>query len=124
MNNVTLLGRLTKDPDMRYTTGGTSVCTFTLAVDRFKKDEADFINIVTWSKTADLCEKYLAKGRLVALVGRIQTRNYEGTDGKKVYVTEVVADQVKFLPNGQKQEAGGIMDGAVKEQMDDMPFNY
>jgi single-strand DNA-binding protein len=124
MNNVTLLGRLTKDPDMRYTTGGTSVCTFTLAVDRFKKDEADFINIVTWNKTADLCEKYLAKGRLVALVGRIQTRNYEGTDGKKVYVTEVVADQVKFLPNGQKQEAGGIMDGAVKEQMADMPFNY
>ena len=124
MNNVTLLGRLTKDPDMRYTTGGTSVCTFTLAVDRFKKDEADFINIVTWNKTADLCEKYLAKGRLVALVGRIQTRNYEGTDGKKVYVTEVVADQVKFLPNGQKQESGGIMDGAVKEQLDDMPFNY
>lgn len=124
MNNVTLLGRLTKDPDMRYTTGGTSVCTFTLAVDRFKKDEADFINIVTWNKTADLCEKYLAKGRLVALAGRIQTRNYEGTDGKKVYVTEVVADTVKFLPNGQKQEAGGIMDGATKEQLDDMPFNY
>ena len=122
MNNVTLLGRLTKDPVMNYTTGGTSVCTFTLAVDRFKKDEADFINIVTWSKTADICGKYLAKGRLVALVGRIQTRNYEGADGKKVYVTEVVADTVKLLPNGQKQD-GGLMDGAVTQSMDDMPFN-
>ena len=102
MNKVVLLGRLTKDPEVRYTqTTNTLVCSFGLAVARrFAKEtdeqKADFINIVAWGKTGEFCSKYFTKGQQVAVCGRLQTRNYDDKDGKKVYVTEVVAEEVHF----------------------------
>ena len=108
MNKVTLIGRLTKDPELRYTSSNIPSATFTLAVNRqFTNQngvrEADFINIVIWRKQAETAKKYLAKGSLIAIDGRIQTRNYDGADGKKVYVTEVVADNFEFLESkGQR----------------------
>jgi single-strand DNA-binding protein len=102
MNKVCLVGRLTKDPDLRYLSNNTPVCTFSIAVSRpFENQsgqrEADFINIVIWRKQAENVKKYVTKGSMVAVEGRIQTRNYDDKDGKKVYVTEVVADNVQFL---------------------------
>lgn len=99
MNKVTLMGRLTKNPETRYTPNNTVYTTFTLAVNRrYGNDtqEADFINIVAWNKTAEIASTYLTKGNLVALTGRIQTRDYDGKDGKRVYVTEVVAEEIFF----------------------------
>ena len=108
MNKVVLIGRLTKDPELRYTQSNIPAASFTLAVNRnFQNQngerEADFINIVMWRKQAETAKKYLAKGSLIAVEGRIQTRNYDGQDGKKVYVTEVVADNFEFLESkGQR----------------------
>ncbi|SED13815.1 single-strand DNA-binding protein [Paenibacillus sp. GP183] len=98
LNRVILIGRLTKDPELRYTPAGVAVTQFTLAVDRpftssqSKEREADFINIVTWRQLAETCANYLRKGRLTAVEGRLQIRNYDNNEGRKVYVTEVVAD--------------------------------
>jgi single-strand DNA-binding protein len=103
LNRVILIGRLTRDPELRYTPAGVAVTQFTLAVDRpFTNNqsgnrEADFINIVTWRQLAETCANYLRKGRLTAVEGRLQIRNYENNEGRKVYVTEVVADNVRFL---------------------------
>lgn len=106
LNNVVLIGRLTRDPELRYTPAGVATCTFTLAVDRAFKTEgqpdADFIPIVTWRQLAETCANYLKKGRLTAVEGRIQVRNYEGNDGKRVYVTEVIADNVRFLESNKE----------------------
>jgi single-strand DNA-binding protein len=100
MNKVELLGRLTKDPEIRYTQNNIPVASFTLAVNRrFAKEgeqQADFINIVAWNKTAEFCGKYFKKGSQIALVGRIQTRNWEDDNGQKRYATEVVAEEVYF----------------------------
>lgn len=106
LNRVVLIGRLTKDPDLRYTPAGHAVCRFTLAVDRAfsQEDEADFIPIVTWRKTAEACANYLRKGRLTAVDGRIQVRSYENDEGRRIYVTEVVADNVRFLESKKEQE--------------------
>jgi single-strand DNA-binding protein len=102
INRVVLVGRLAKDPELRYTTNGTAVTTFSVAVDRrFANQngerEADFINIVTWQKLAEICANYLAKGRQVAIEGRIQTRSYDDKNGNRRWVTEVVAENVEFL---------------------------
>lgn len=102
INRTVLVGRLTRDPELRYTPNGVAVANFTLAVNRTFTNqqgerEADFINIVVWRKQAENCANYLRKGRLAGVEGRIQTRHYDGTDGKRVYVTEVVADNVQFL---------------------------
>jgi single-strand DNA-binding protein len=102
MNKVILIGNLTKDPELRYTPNGVAVTTFTLAVNRPRTNqagerEADFINIVAWQKLADLCATYLRKGRQAAVEGRLQTRSYDNKEGKRVYVTEVVAENVQFL---------------------------
>ncbi|MDD2625315.1 MAG: single-stranded DNA-binding protein [Tenericutes bacterium] len=108
MNKVMLIGRLTRDPDLRYTPSNIATVTFSIAVNRpFTNQngvrEADFINIIAWRKQAENVKKYITKGSLVAVEGRIQTRNYDDKDGKKVYVTEVVADNVQFLePKGQR----------------------
>ncbi len=109
MNKVILLGRLTKDPTLKYTTvNNTAVCSFTLAINRrFKKDEADFINCQAWQKTAEFITQYFAKGSQISVVGRIQTRNYDGNDGKKVYVTEVIVEETYFAGskgNSQQNE--------------------
>ena len=110
MNKVILIGRLTRDPELRYTSSNIATATFSIAVDRTFTNqngdrEADFINIVVWRKQAENCKNYLTKGSQVAIDGRIQTRNYDGQDGKKVYVTEVVADNVQFL-GGKGATAG------------------
>ena len=112
MNRVTLVGRLTKDPELRYTQSGAAVATFAIAVDRIYTNqqgerETDFISIVCWRKQAENVANYLRKGRLAGVDGKIQTRNYEGNDGKRVYVTEVVAESVQFLePAGKRNEQG------------------
>ena len=106
LNRVILIGRLTKDPELRYTPNGTAVCQFSLAVNRkFNKDEADFIEIVVWRGLAENCANYLGKGRLAAVEGRIQTRTYENQEGQKRKVTEVVADEVRFLDRGNSEKA-------------------
>ncbi|MEN0848252.1 single-stranded DNA-binding protein [Listeria monocytogenes] len=102
MNRVVLVGRLTKDPELRYTPAGVAVTTFTLAVNRTFTNqdgerEADFINCVVWRKPAENVANFLKKGSLAGVDGRVQTRNYEGNDGKRVYVTEIVAESVQFL---------------------------
>lgn len=109
MNVVALVGRLTRDPELRYTPAGVATCTFTIAVeDPFAKTDpkADFIPVVTWKQTAEASANYLKKGHQCAVEGRIKTRNYE-KDGRKVYVTEVLASGVRFLePKGYKQQQG------------------
>lgn len=102
MNRVVLVGRLTKEPELRVTPSGVPVATFTLAVNRpFKnaagETEADFINVVVWRKPAENVANFLKKGSLSGVDGRIQTRSYDGQDGKRVYVTEVLAESVQFL---------------------------
>jgi single-strand DNA-binding protein len=101
LNRVILIGRLTRDPELRYTPNGAAVCNFTLAINRkFNKDETDFIDIVVWQKLAENCANYLGKGRLAAVEGRLQIRTYEAQDGQKRKVAEVVADDVRFLDKG------------------------
>ena len=108
INRVVLTGRLTKEVDLRYTPNGVPVATFTLAVNRTFSNqqgekETDFINIVVWRKQAENAANYLKKGNLAGVDGRIQTRNYEGQDGKRVYITEVLAESVQFLePKGSQ----------------------
>ncbi|EAC7820551.1 single-stranded DNA-binding protein [Listeria monocytogenes] len=121
MNRVVLVGRLTKDPELRYTPAGVAVATFTLAVNRTFTNqngerEADFIQCVVWRKPAENAANFLKKGSMAGVDGRVQTRNYEGNDGKRVYVTEIVAESVQFLepklnavegstPNNNQNEA-------------------
>ncbi len=102
VNNVTLLGRITRDPEVKAVGNGSAVCNFSLAVNRnFKNQqgeyEADFINVVAFGNTAQRMQQYVAKGNLLAVTGRIQTRNYENNMGQRVYVTEVVANNVSFV---------------------------
>lgn len=101
MNKVFLIGRLSRDPELRHTTSGMAVCQINVAISRRtgqgKDPETDFINVVVWDKQAENVAKYLAKGRQVAVEGRIQTRSYDNNEGKKTYVTEVVANNVEFL---------------------------
>ncbi len=128
MNKVILMGRLTRDPEMRFTQGNnTAVCSFSLAVNRRVKlegqPEADFINVVAWAKTAEFVGKYFTKGQLVGAIGRIQTRNYDDKEGKKVFVTEVVAEEVYFADS--KKEQGNVTTSAgfmAVEGDSDLPF--
>lgn len=109
INRVVLVGRLTKEPELRTTPSGTKVCQYTLAVNRNRKadgqPEADFINCVTWNKQAENMAQYLHKGSLVGVEGRIQTRSYDNQQGQKVYVTEVLCDSVQFLEPRRSVEA-------------------
>jgi len=138
LNRVILIGRLTRDPELRYTPNGVAVATFTLAVDRPYSNqkgekEADFIPIVTWRQLAELSANYLKKGKLAAVEGRLQIRNYENNEGRKVYVTEVIADNVRFLePAGERKggstEFGGTRNpnyndnSSIEISDDDLPF--
>lgn len=103
INNVMLLGRLTRDPELRHTQSGTSVATFTLAVDGFNKGDVDFINCVAWRQTGEFVSKYFEKGDQLALTGRISVRNYEDKNGDKRTATEVIAERVSFC-GGKKSE--------------------
>lgn len=134
MNKVILLGRLTKDPDVRYTQSENmlAIARYTLAVDRrFKKEgqpSADFINCVAFGKSAEFAEKYMTKGRLFGVIGRIQTRNYENDKKEKVYVTEVVVDE-QYFADSKKDDKKDINE-LLKEDNDklkelddiDLPF--
>ncbi|HZG16929.1 MAG TPA: single-stranded DNA-binding protein [Candidatus Bathyarchaeia archaeon] len=137
MNRVILIGNLTKDPELRYTPNGTAVTTFTLAINRPRTNqagerEADFIGIVAWQKLADLCATYLRKGRKAAVEGRLQTRSYENKEGKKVFVTEVIAENVQFLDGkfgaddrNSAESSGDPFAGAgqpINISDDDLPF--
>lgn len=112
LNRVVLVGRLTRDPDLRYTPTGVAVANFTIAANRpFTNQEgnrdADFINCVVWRRPAENLANYMKKGNLVGVDGRLQSRSYEGQDGKTVYVTEVVADSVQFLESKGSSQGGG-----------------
>ena len=116
LNRAILIGRLTKDPELKYTPNGTAVATFTLAVNRFRSNaqgeqEADFVPIVVWQKQAENCANYLGKGSLAAVDGRIQVRSFEGKDGNRRWVTEIVADNVRFLD--KKGDGRGGSDGSI-----------
>ena len=144
LNKVVLIGRLGQDPQVRVLSSGSSVCNFNLAVQRSFTDRngergTDWIPIVVWGRQAENCGRYLSKGSLAAVAGRIQTRSYDRNDGSKAYVTEVVADEVTFLPsqnsNRQQAQPGGYqqdqssdnefgvpMDGFTEIDDDNMPF--
>ena len=139
LNKIILIGRLTREPELRYTPSGTPVAKFTLAVDRRTNKqgerEADFIDIVTWQKTAENCANYLGKGRLVAVEGRLQIRSYDDSQGVRRKVAEVVAETVRFLDkarDAQPQQAVGTGGRSVQSDDDfasevsfnddDMPF--
>lgn len=142
MNSVQLVGRLTRDPDVRYTDGGSTVARFTLAVDRrFKRegeDSADFISCVAFGKTAEFLEKWFWKGQRLGMTGRIQTGSYTNQEGNKVYTTDVIAENVEFVeskgasagnggPQQRSEPAGAIGDGFVNipDGVEDegLPFN-
>ncbi len=111
LNRVVLVGRLTRDPDLRYTPNGVAVANGNIACNRpFKnqngENEADFINFVVWKKAAESLANYMKKGSLIGIDGRIQTRSYEGKDGNMVYVTEVVAESIQFLESKGSQQQG------------------
>lgn len=124
LNKVILIGRLTRDPELKYTPSGVATTTFTLAVDRLrakdKEQEADFIPIVCWRQLAETVANYLRKGRLAAVEGRMNVRSYE-KDGKRVYVTEVIADEVKFLDSGKGEEAPKPDPNRAPWDDDDLP---
>ena len=117
MNKVFLIGNLTRDPEMRSTQSGVAVCNFSIAVNRrFKnangEQETDFLNVIAWRKLAELCSKYLAKGRKVAVTGSIQTRTYEAKDGSKRTAWDIVADEVEFLTTQSQQSSTQSAPGA------------
>lgn len=136
MNKSILLGRLTKDPEVRYTqTNNTLVASFTLAVNRrFVKQgeerQSDFINIVAWGKTGEFCSKYFKKGQQVGIIGRIQVRNWDDDQGQKHYITEIVAEEAYFAESQRNEnETSGNQDTANVSEFqvtdnteDDLPF--
>lgn len=136
LNRVVLIGRLTRDPELRYTKNGTPTASFTLAVDRAYKNEAgeretDFIDVVVWRQMAEHCANYLAKGKLAAVDGKLQIRAYPAQDGSKRKAVEVVADTVRFLSPSPKQARSAHRDmeerpfgpGAEgNEEADELPF--
>ena len=125
MNKVMLIGRLTKDAELRYTQSGTAVASFTVAVDRqYKKGEerqADFINCIAWQKTAEFVSQYFKKGSKIALEGRLQVRSYDAQDGHKRWATEVVVEQVEFVDSKAKNENTDSYEVSFDD--DELPFN-
>lgn len=129
INKAILMGRLTRDPELRHTGSGTPVCSFSVAIDNGYGDNrsTDFINCVAWNKTAEFVDKYFTKGRMIIVIGRIQTRTWEGQDGKKNYATEVVASEVSFGEtkksadeNGYRTQSGSY-DAPKAADVPDMP---
>lgn len=129
LNRIVLIGRLTRDPSLRYTNQGTAVCSMNLAVDRKFKNaagekETDFIDIVAWRQLGENCANYLSKGKLAAVEGSLQIRSYEDKDGNKRRVAEVLADSVQFLsPRENSQQPAAGNQGAFWSGTDeDLPF--
>ena len=127
MNKVILMGRLTRDPETRYTqTNNTVVSSFSLAVNRRfarqgEERQADFINVVAWDRTGEFCSKYFKKGQQVGVIGRLETRHYTDKDGKTVYVTEVIAEEVYFA-DSRKEENGPFNNQTIEEDTSELPF--
>ena len=128
MNNVSLVGRLTKEPELRTISTGNTTCSFTIAVNRQftsanGERETDFINCVIWGKQAENLAKYCTKGSQIGVTGRIQTRNYDGQDGRKVYVTEVVANNVTFLSNKNSGDTNSFVpsNNGTEPSFEDVP---
>lgn len=128
MNKVILMGRLTKDPEVRYTQAtNTMVTSFILAVNRrFVKQgeerQADFINVVAWNKTAEFVSKYFSKGQQVGVIGRIKTRNYDDEQGVKHYITEVIAEEVYFAGEKKEKSQNNTTDNFEISNSNDLPF--
>ena len=127
LNRVVLIGRLTKDPELKYTPNGVAVTSFALAVDRnFKsaqgEKETDFINILVWRQLAENCANFLAKGKLAAVDGRLQIRSYEGQDGQKRTMAEVVAENVRFLSPKEDDARQMNMTGQRYGNEEDTPW--
>lgn len=129
INNVVLMGRMTRDPELRKTNTDKSVVNFTIAVDRFGKDNgADFINCVAWEKTADFINGYFSKGSMIAVSGSISTRSYEDKDGNKRTATEVTVREASFCggKNDNQPSKGNTLDAAEEveeiEDDEDLPF--
>ena len=113
MNKVILIGRLTKDPDLRFASSGTAVTRFTVAVNRqMKRDEADFINCIAFGKAGEAIAQYLTKGRQIAISGNIRTGSYNAKDGTKRYTTDVVVETFEFINNGKKDEVNNGMENS------------
>lgn len=110
INNVTLIGRLVKDVELRATQSGKFVGSFTIAVNGFKEGEADFINCVIWEKKAEALANFTTKGSKIGVSGQLKTRTYEGQDGKRVFVTEVLVDQVEFMDRKKETFQGGMIE--------------
>ena len=122
MNNVSLVGRLTKDPELKTTQSGLSVCRFTVAVDRpYSKDQADFINCIAWRKKAEFITSYFSKGQRIALTGSIQTGSYTDKDGKTVYTTDINVNNVEFCESKKQSDSSG--NNLNNVETDDMPFD-
>ncbi len=127
MNKAIIIGRSTKDAEVRSTTSGKQVASFTLAVDRDFKNaqgerEADFLPCVVWGKLADVCEKYVTKGKQLAVAGRIQTRNYEDKDGQRRYITEVIVSDLQLLGSRQDAQQSQEPEYTEIEQDSELPF--
>lgn len=127
MNKCVLVGRLTKDTEIKLTSNQSKLCMFTIAVDRRFKDkdgnrQADFINCLAWGKNAEFINKYFNKGSRIGIVGSIQTRSYADKDGKTVYVTEVVVDEAEFVESAGNGEAKAEAKAETKPSNDEMPF--
>ncbi len=130
INKAILMGRLTCDPELRHTGSGTPVCSFPIAINNGSGDNqtTDYINCVAWNKTAEFVDKYFSKGRMIIVVGKIQTRTWEGQDGKKNYATEVVATEVTF--GESKKESNAVNKTTesddeftqLESEPEDMPF--
>ena len=123
MNSIVIIGRLTRDPEMKFTPQGTAVTTFTLAVDRGGDKGADFIPVKAWQKTAELCAQYLNKGNMCAVAGRLSVNAYEAKDGTKRTFTEVVANSVQFLtPKGDSKDDSVAQAREIFTPDEDVPF--
>ena len=126
MNHFVGIGRLTRDPEVRYTQSGNACVNFTLAIDRRKSgdsnQQADFIQCVAWEKTAEVISRYCTKGKKIAVEGRIQTRSYEAKDGRKNYVTEVVVQSMEFCDSKGENAGQGAGSAAPDFQGEEIPF--
>lgn len=132
INKVILMGRLTRDPEMRHTNSGTPVTTFSIAIDNGYGDNqrTDFVNCLAWNKTAEFVTKYFTKGKMIIVIGRITTRSWETQDGKRAYATEVVAQEVNFGESKSSQQTATqppMQDDdddftPLDEEDDDLPF--
>ena len=131
MNKLTIIGNLTRDPESRTTATGSTVCSFTVAVNRRRSSQnsnqpdADFFRVSAWNQLGENCQRYLAKGRKVAVEGSLQTRSYDAQDGSKRYVTEVIADSVEFCdskPEGGQKSAAPAQGEFIEVDDESLPF--